>query len=165
VPLEGGGADAAALAGVTRTFPAAFLVKEAPADAAAWAAGQAVPFEVQMLKLGPLAIVGIPAEPLNALGLAVRGLASPRTAGGGARGNTTSSGPARVWCAGYANGCYGYLPVREEYPRGGYEVESAHRHYGRPGPFAPDTAERVLAEAAAGIATLWRSEKEADASD
>ena len=128
--------DVPLLSGRTATFRASFEGSE-----------ESVAFEVQALRLGPLAIVGLPVEPLNALGLALRDLASP-------------TGPSAVWCAGYANGCYGYLPVREEYVRGGYEVGSAHRYYGRPGPFAPDTAERVLAGAAEQIATLWHTNKE-----
>jgi hypothetical protein len=141
------------LGGVTRTFPAAFQVSEELSDAGKRAAAQPIAFEVQTLRVGPLAIIGIPVEPLNALGLALRGLASRE-------GN--AGGPSSVWCAGYANGCYGYLPVREEYPRGGYEVASAHRYYGRPGPFVPETAGHVVAEAAGGIETLWARKERHD---
>lgn len=46
-----------------------------------------------------------------------------------------------------ADGVPGYIPAREAYPAGGYEVEEAHRYYGLPGAFAPGSAE-ALADAA-----------------
>lgn len=46
-----------------------------------------------------------------------------------------------------ADGVPGYIPAREAYPEGGYEVAEAHRYYGLPGTFAPGSAER-LADAA-----------------
>ena len=78
-------------------------------------------------RLPPGHIRKVPAEPLNALGQRLNNLARPK------------EGPSHVWCAGYANGCYGYLALPEEYARGGYEIGGAHRYYGRPGPIAPDT--------------------------
>jgi hypothetical protein len=52
---------------------------------------------------------------------------------------------------GYTDGCPGYLPPREEFGYGGYEVEDAHRYYGMPAPFAPGAAE-ALAKAAVTLA-------------
>jgi hypothetical protein len=46
-----------------------------------------------------------------------------------------------------ADGVPGYIPPREAYPEGGYEVAEAHRYYGLPGAFAPGSAE-MLADAA-----------------
>jgi len=46
-----------------------------------------------------------------------------------------------------ADGVPGYIPAREAYPEGGYEVAEAHRYYGLPGAFAPGSAE-TLADAA-----------------
>lgn len=51
--------------------------------------------------------------------------------------------------AGYCDGCPGYLPPRQEYPFGGYEVQDAHRYYGAPGPFVPGAAEALLEAALA----------------
>lgn len=99
-----------------------------------------LPFEVQCLVLDGLALVGMPVEPLCSLGLAIRD-ACPRSFVG-------------AWCVGYANGCYGYLAPQEEYPRGAYEVESAHRYYRQPAPFAPDTAARAVAAARDALALL-----------
>ncbi len=45
-----------------------------------------------------------------------------------------------------ADGVPGYIPPREAYPAGGYEVAEAHRYYGLPAAFAPGSAE-ALAEA------------------
>ncbi|WP_127572957.1 neutral/alkaline non-lysosomal ceramidase N-terminal domain-containing protein [Georgenia faecalis] len=52
-----------------------------------------------------------------------------------------------VLVIGYADAVPGYLPTREEYAHGGYEVDDAHRYYGMPAPFAPGGAE-ALVEAA-----------------
>jgi hypothetical protein len=35
-----------------------------------------------------------------------------------------------VYAVAYANGVIGYLPAREAYDEGGYEVETAHYFYG-----------------------------------
>jgi hypothetical protein len=35
----------------------------------------------------------------------------------------------RVFVVGYSNAAYGYIPARESYPEGGYEVEQAHFFY------------------------------------
>ena len=41
-----------------------------------------------------------------------------------------------------SNGCLGYMPTADEYDRGGYEIEEAHRYYGKPR-FAPESVELV----------------------
>lgn len=46
---------------------------------------------------------------------------------------------------GYADDNPGYLPPPDELPRGGYEVDEAHRYYRQPATFAPDSVERLLA--------------------
>jgi neutral ceramidase len=53
------------------------------------------------------------------------------------------------------DGVPGYVPSREAYPAGGYEVAEAHRYYGLPAAFAPGSAE-ALADAAVD-ASLNRS--------
>jgi hypothetical protein len=45
---------------------------------------------------------------------------------------------------GYTNGCPGYLPAKDEYKFGGYEVLDAHRYYGMPAPFAAGSAEQLV---------------------
>ena len=37
----------------------------------------------------------------------------------------------------------GYIPPRDAYPAGGYEVAEAHRYYGLPAAFAPGSAETL----------------------
>jgi len=48
------------------------------------------------------------------------------------------------------DGVPGYIPPREAFPIGGYEVTEAHRYYGLPAAFAPGAAE-MLVEAAASL--------------
>lgn len=43
-----------------------------------------------------------------------------------------------------SDGNPGYIPAREDYPAGGYEVSEAHRYYGMPAAFAPGSAERLV---------------------
>ncbi len=45
--------------------------------------------------------------------------------------------------AAYANGCVGYIPTKDAYPDGGYEVEHSYRGYRLPAPIAPGGAEQV----------------------
>jgi neutral ceramidase len=151
-PGDGGNLAPLVALGVARqTFTADLAL---PVSAlAAPGAGPATPlgFEVQCLRLGPLAIVGLPVEPLCAVGQAIQRLGPfPSGAEGGA-----AQEPATIWCAGYANGCYGYLPPEGEYARGGYEVARAHRYYGQPAAFAPHTAAQAVAAAAEGLAALF----------
>jgi hypothetical protein len=46
-----------------------------------------------------------------------------------------------------ADGVPGYIPPRDAYPAGGYEVLEAHRYYGLPAAFAPGNAELLLEQA------------------
>ena len=48
-----------------------------------------------------------------------------------------------TFIAGYTNGCNSYLPVRNAYASGGYEVETAALFYGLPSGFAAGSAEIV----------------------
>jgi len=45
----------------------------------------------------------------------------------------------------YTNADIGYIPTAESYAKGGYEVDSAYRYYGYPGPLAPEAGKRVAA--------------------
>ncbi|WP_020573166.1 neutral/alkaline non-lysosomal ceramidase N-terminal domain-containing protein [Actinopolymorpha alba] len=71
-------------------------------------------------------LVALPGEPFAATALAIR-----------------SALPGPTVVIGYADGCPGYFPTREEYAFGGYEVEDAHRYYGMSSAFAPGSAERL----------------------
>ena len=54
---------------------------------------------------------------------------------------------ATLLVCGYAGGLGGYLPTREEIPRGGYEVTEAFKVYGKLAPFRMDAEEIVRATA------------------
>ncbi|MBL8839835.1 MAG: neutral/alkaline non-lysosomal ceramidase N-terminal domain-containing protein [Alphaproteobacteria bacterium] len=65
--------------------------------------------EVQVIRIGPAALVGVPLEPFAAIGQAIR-----------------EASPLRVTqFAGYTNGWDGYVPTAGEFQYGGYETEWA----------------------------------------
>ncbi len=55
-----------------------------------------------------------------------------------------------------ADGVPGYIPPREAYPAGGYEVLEAHRYYGQPAAFAPGCAETLVDEVLAAKRVIGR---------
>ena len=68
--------------------------------------------EMQAITVGPVTWIGIPGEPLQAIGAALE------THLGGL-------GIAReVWPVGYANDAIGYLSTRRQYREGGYEASA-----------------------------------------
>ena len=67
-----------------------------------------LPIELQALRIGETAFIAIPAEVFVEIGLKLKQLA-----------------PHRTFIIGIANGYIGYLPTREAYESGGYEVVSA----------------------------------------
>lgn len=97
-------------------------------------AGPAEPMvrtEVMAIGVGPVTIVTLPGEPFSRLGLAIK----------------RSLADEGVVVLGYTNGVAGYVPDRLAYTHGGYEVEEAHRFYGRPAAFAPEAGEALVEEA------------------
>jgi hypothetical protein len=85
-----------------------------------------VPVEVQVLRIGEMALVAMPGEPFSRIGAAVK-KASPF--------------PITMFC-GYSTGKGGdYMPVTDEYAHGGYEVERT--------PYGKGAAEELIAEAIA----------------
>jgi neutral ceramidase len=105
-----------------------------------WAAGAALrplaplAARVSLLDWGGLRLIGMPGEIFAATALGIRG---------------RCDGPLML--AGFCEDNPGYVPPREEYAHGGYEVEEAHRFYGMPATFAPGAAE-TLADAAVSLA-------------
>jgi hypothetical protein len=85
------------------------------------------PLEVTLsaLSLGDAAIVTLPGEAFCQQGIDIR---------------SQSPFPVTLVAA-YSNGNMGYLPTRDQYPLGGYEVEHAHRYYGYPDCVAPEAGE------------------------
>lgn len=104
--------------------------QRSPEDELVWQA------PVSAFQWGELTIVALPGEPF--LKTAVEIAAS-------------IGGTAMV--TGYTNGCPGYLPPRDEYKFGGYEVVDAHRYYGMPAPFAAGSAEKLV-QAAVDLASI-----------
>jgi neutral ceramidase len=93
-----------------------------------------LPARVTALDWGGLPVIGLPGEIFAATALSIR----------------DAFGTKPLFIAGFAEDNPGYIPPREEYAFGGYEVDEAHRYYGLPATFAPGGAE-ALAEAAIAL--------------
>lgn len=100
----------------------------------AFAGKSELPVELHLLQIGPAVLAGIPAEPFAEIGLAIK----------------ARSPFPHTWFGGYVGGWSGYIPVPEEYPRGGYEVETS--------PFAPEAADRVVDGTVAALQDFSRTE-------
>lgn len=86
-----------------------------------------IPFEVQGIRAGEFAVVGLPGEVFVEYAL-----------------NIDADSPFGVTTvAAYTNGNVGYIPTAAAYPEGGYEVTSAIRFYGTTMP-VPGSEERIL---------------------
>jgi len=89
---------------------------------------------VQVIRIGHIAVVGLPGEPFNEIGSRIK-----RTS------------PAQFTiCCGYTNAAPGYLPTTDEHAYGGYEVSLSHRHYGNVAPISVG-CDRLLEEAATDL--------------
>lgn len=84
--------------------------------------GETLSIEFHAIRLGPVALVGIPVEPFAEIGVEVK----------------AQSPFATTFFSGYSNGVHNYMPVRSAYEEGGYEVWMT--------PFAPETAEITVAK-------------------
>jgi hypothetical protein len=82
--------------------------------------------EVQVIRLGDVALAAQPAESFVEFGLRIK----------------RETWPVRTLVVGYANGMLGYLPTETAFPHGGYECT-----FGPPSMMAPPTG-RILADAA-----------------
>ncbi|MBN8243674.1 neutral/alkaline non-lysosomal ceramidase N-terminal domain-containing protein [Nitratireductor aquimarinus] len=86
---------------------------------------------VSLLDWGGLPVIGLPGEIFAATALSLRAACGERPA----------------FIAGFAEDNPGYIPPREEFSSGGYEVDEAHRYYGQPASFAPGCAEALAGAA------------------
>ena len=84
-------------------------------------------FEIQVLALGGLALLGMEGEIFSRYQLELE---------------EESPLPATLLC-GYANGCVGYVPTADEYARGGYVVDSAYKVYPSVQMIAPESEELI----------------------
>ena len=82
------------------------------------------------MRLGPVALLGLPVEPFAQIGEQVK----------------AQSPFATTFFSGYSNGVHNYMPVRSAYEEGGYEVWMT--------PFAPEAAEITVAESLALLREL-----------
>lgn len=87
---------------------------------------------VHLLRIGDVALVGLPVEPFAEIGAAIRE-ASPFPV---------------TWVSGYTNGVMGYLPTQAAFHEGGYEVDTS--------PFTAEAEERLVAGVLALLDELRR---------
>lgn len=77
---------------------------------------------IHAIRIGDIALVGVPGEPFSSTGLAI----------------AKQSPFAHTLFSGYSNGGFGYVPDRAAYSEGGYEIEAT--------PFAQGAGELLAAE-------------------
>jgi hypothetical protein len=100
--------------------------------AATYGGKQDFPAELHMLRIGPAVFAGTEGEPFAEIALAIK---------------ADSPFPA-TWFGGYTGGWAGYIPTPDDYPLGGYEVDTS--------PFAPEAAGRLVEETLAALRDLER---------
>jgi len=111
--------------------------QEMRALAAGGAPPEPVAAEIQALAIGDIAIVGLPGEVFVEIGA-----------------NIVAASPFRhTFIVGYANRVVGYIPTRQAFAEGGYEVDTAHRWYGFLA-FTPEVQEIVESAAAQLLESL-----------
>jgi hypothetical protein len=90
---------------------------------------ETIGFEISIITIGKaLAIVSLPGEVFTQTGRDIK---------------ARSPYPFTM-VVGYANETVGYIPTKDDYAYGGYEVEDAYKFYWHPAPFRMDTADRIL---------------------
>lgn len=101
-----------------------------------YAGKSSIPWPVQGIAIGDIALLGIAGEPFSAIGQAIQ-----------------KRSPFRhTLVSGYSNGGFGYIPTREAFPEGGYEIETT--------PFSEDAADVVIAAGTELLDALWRHKNE-----
>ena len=86
-----------------------------------------LPFQIQTISLGPLALIGMEGEIFCEYQLSINRISPFQTS----------------IVLGLANGCIGYVPTENEFPLGGYECTHSYRVYGRSSDLQPN-AERTI---------------------
>jgi hypothetical protein len=94
------------------------------------ATGLTLPFVIQAMKIGELALVGLSGEVFLEHGRRI----------------VAASPFPHTWALGYSNGCECYVPTAEAFAEGGYEAEDSFRWYGTL-PLAPAAGDKMAAEA------------------
>lgn len=62
--------------------------------------------------------------------------------------------PATTITAAYSNGLIAYVPGKETYDLGGYEVDGSHPYFLRPAPFSKDIEDRIVSKTAELVGRL-----------
>ena len=88
------------------------------------------PLALHILQIGPAVLAGVECEPFMAIGMAIK----------------QQSPFPHTWFGGYTGGWFGYVPMPEDYPHGGYEVDTS--------PYAPEAAATLVAETTAALREL-----------
>jgi len=101
--------------------------------------------EVQALRIGPMAIVGLPGEIFSSIGRAIKD-ASP-------------FGAPRTIMAGWSNDNAGYVPDHAAYGVASYEADTAARWYGHPAPWAPEAGDLLTDAALRVLRSLMSRER------
>lgn len=91
-----------------------------------------VPAELQVIGLGEAMLVGVPGELFSELGKQIKSSIALR----------------QVTVLGYTNNDIGYIPTRQAYAQGGYEINDAYKYYGYPAALAPEAGDLVRQGAA-----------------
>ena len=86
---------------------------------------------VQAIRVGAVALVGVPAEPFAEIGVEVK---------------RRSPAEHTLFC-GYANGQFAYVPTAEAFEEGGYETGAT--------PFGPDAAGGMIEACVSAVDALW----------
>jgi len=103
--------------------------------------GQEMPMELQVLRLGDLAVVAHAAETFSEIGSAIKEL---------------STAPHTVF-TGYSNGCIGYLTTSAAQAQGGYEVEQAPLAYRISGTYEPISETLAIRRSVDAVARLFET--------
>ncbi len=128
--LKAAGADPAEIEAAT------FVVKRANmthSRSRAYAGSPTYPVDVHLLQIGPVVLGGTEGEPFSGIALAIK----------------EQSPFEYTWFGGYTGGWAGYIPTAEEFPRGGYEIDTS--------PFTPEAAGVLVAETVAALRDLKQS--------
>lgn len=112
----------------------------AKATQAGWRAGNArlyygkewIEWEMQCIRIGPIALLSVAGEPFIEIAHRI----------------VAESPFEHTLFSGYSNGGFGYIPTREAFAEGGYEIEAT--------PFSPDAADALVGE---GIRLLREVER------
>jgi hypothetical protein len=75
--------------------------------------GKSHDIEIQLVRIGDLTVVAVNGEMFSRFTDDLR----------------RAVGDDRLFVVGYANAAFGYIPTREAYAEGGYEVDTAHFFY------------------------------------